>query len=780
MKKNSLLKLSIAALSLLAFLGLAAPQASTQVLTTLHSFTSGVDGVNPVLAPLTIDAAGNLFGVIPGGGPNAYGLAFELSPASGGSYTEHILHTFSGLSGDGATPYGSLIVDSAGNLYGTTAGGGAQGTGTVFELVKSSGYSETILYSFGSTAGDGSAPWAGLLMDSQGNLYGTTTGGGAYTNGTVFELANSSGSFVYRILYSFGAVANDGAIPFSSLVMDSTGNIFGTTRNGGLDGVGTVFELDSSSGFAERVLHNFGVGGGPRDGYFPYAALTLDSAGNLYGTTSSGGLYSFGTVFELAPTSGSNSYQILHNFNPASGEGSYPYSTLIIDAAGNLYGTTLNSQGALGPSSGPGMVFELVDSSGVYSYSILANFSGECSTGANSYSGLATDAAGNLYGLTQFGGTSNDGTIFEISNLAGTPAATNSTLTSSSPSVASGTPLTLTATVSSPAGLITGANFTFFNGSTPIGTAQITCGTATFQIEDADSLGLGTLNLTAQFTPAGTGLAVSSASISQTITEAGVALTTGSNTFNGNQTVNGSVAATSFSGNGSGLLNLNPANLGPGTANISITGQAGSALIAAALSGNILESQVTGLATDMASKVPLSAIGAANGVASLDSTGKVPAAQLPAATSSGSPAILVATCTGTASSTKGSTFAFEGMGAIGNETCGNGVSASTAVGIPMTAAGTLSALNVYPGLAGNSGTAVTFTVYKAAAPGWTVSSGTNQTAISAVSFNRTTRRVSLTVASGTNLAAGNTITVSGITGAYNAGTNCTAEVGRLV
>jgi uncharacterized repeat protein (TIGR03803 family) len=184
-------------------------------------------------------------------------------------------------------------------------------------------------------------------MDSQGNLYGTTTGGGAYTNGTVFELANSSGSFVYRILYSFGAVANDGAIPFSSLVMDSTGNIFGTTSNGGLDGIGTVFELVSSSGFAERVLHNFGVGGGPRDGYFPYAALTFDSAGNLYGTTANGGLYSFGTVFELAPTSGSNSYQILHNFNPASGEGSYPYSTLIIDAAGNLYGTTVNSQGAL-------------------------------------------------------------------------------------------------------------------------------------------------------------------------------------------------------------------------------------------------------------------------------------------------------------------------------------------------------------------------------------------------------------------------------------------------
>jgi uncharacterized repeat protein (TIGR03803 family) len=149
MKKNPLLNLSVAALSLLAFLGLAAPQASTQVLTTLHSLTSGVDGANPVLAPLTIDAAGNLFGIVPGGGPNAYGLAFELSPASGGSYTEQILHTFSGLSGDGATPYGSLIVDSAGNLYGTTAGGGAQGTGTVFELVKSSGYSETILYSFG-------------------------------------------------------------------------------------------------------------------------------------------------------------------------------------------------------------------------------------------------------------------------------------------------------------------------------------------------------------------------------------------------------------------------------------------------------------------------------------------------------------------------------------------------------------------------------------------------------------------------------------------------------
>jgi hypothetical protein len=325
--------------------------------------------------------------------------------------------------------------------------------------------------------------------------------------------------------------------------------------------------------------------------------------------------------------------------------------------------------------------------------------------------------------------------------------------------------------------LITGANFTFFNGSAAIGTVPVVCGSASLQFEDADSLGLGTTTLTAQFTPAGTGLAVSSASVSQTITEAGVALTSGSNTFTGNQTVNGSLAATSFSGNGSGLLSLNPANIASGTAGINITGQAGSALIAAGLSGSILESQVTNLSIDLALKVPLSAIGAANGVAALDATGKVPSAQLPAATSGGSPAILVATCTGAASSTKGATFAFEGLGALANETCGNGVSASTSVGIPMGAAGTLSGLNVYPGSAGNSGTAVTFTVYKAAAPGWTVSSGANQATISAVSFGRGSRRVTLTVASGTNIAVGNTITVSGITGTFSAGTNCTALSG---
>jgi uncharacterized repeat protein (TIGR03803 family) len=392
-KKDFLLKLSIAALSLLAFIGLAAPRANAQVLTTLHSFTSGVDGSYPFLGSLTVDASGNLYGVASNGGPSGYGIAFELSPVGGGSYTEQILHTFSGLAGDGATPYSTLIFDSAGNLYGTTQGGGANGAGTVYELVKSSGYGEIILYSFGSTAGDGSGPFAGLLMDSAGNLYGTTELGGANGTGTVFELALSSGSFVYQTLYTFGPAGKggDGANPYAPLVMDAGGNLYGTTEAGGPYGVGTVFELANSSGsFTEKILHSFSSRVG--DGSQPFAGLATDPAGNLYGTTSSGGANGAGTVFELVLSSGSYVYQILHSFNPAAGDGAYPYPSLIIDAAGNLYGATTNSIGVTG-TSGPGVVFELVNSAGAYSENVLANFSAACSTGLYPFSGLARDSA---------------------------------------------------------------------------------------------------------------------------------------------------------------------------------------------------------------------------------------------------------------------------------------------------------------------------------------------------------------------------------------------------
>lgn len=206
---------------------------------------------------------------------------------------------------------------------------------------------------------------------------------------------------------------------------------------------------------------------------------------------------------------------------------------------------------------------------------------------------------------------------------------------------------------------------------------------------------------------------------------------------------------------------------------LQLTGTAAVALTAGSLTGNITESQVTGLSTDF---VPTSAKGQANGVASLDASGKVPTSQIPASGSS-TPAILTGSCSGVASSTSGATFAFTGLGELANGSCSNGTGASTVVGIPVTSSGTLANLHIYPGDIGNGGTNLTFTVYKATGPGWSVGSTPNQTALSALSFNRNNRLVTLTVASGSSFIAGDSITISGITGTYNAGTRCGALAG---
>jgi uncharacterized repeat protein (TIGR03803 family) len=178
-------------------------------------------------------------------------------------------------------------MDASGNLYGTTFGGGASGCGTVFELVNSSGtYSEKVLYSFASSSGDACSPQAGLIVDASGNLYGTTNHGGSKCYGTVFELANSSGTYTEKVLYSFTNSSGDGANTLAGLIMDASDNLYGTTYGGGAGGHGTAFELVNSSGtYSEKVLYSF-TGG---DGSNPQAGLIKDSSGNLYGTTSYGG-----------------------------------------------------------------------------------------------------------------------------------------------------------------------------------------------------------------------------------------------------------------------------------------------------------------------------------------------------------------------------------------------------------------------------------------------------------------------------------------------------------
>jgi uncharacterized repeat protein (TIGR03803 family) len=326
----------------------------------LHTFGKGADGQYPSTA-LIFDAAGNLYGCTSAGGMYGYGTVFELSPNPGGGWTEAVLYNFPNETN--GSPSGNLIFDDVGNLYGLAGG--------VFELSPNAGgsWTETVLYNFGNGA-DGQYP-TGLMMSRSGNLYGTTFEGGIYNNcydgtacGTVFELSpDGRGGWTEAVLHSFGN-GTDGQSPFAGLIMDGAGNLYGTTNAGGIynncnygpiTSCGTAFELSPQlgGGWTETVLHNFGNG---TDGQNPESALSSDTAGNLYGTTQDGGLYGNGTVFELSPNPGGGwTETVLHSFNGNGMDGDFPYSAgVIVDTAGNLYGTTV-----IAGSHGTGAVFEI-------------------------------------------------------------------------------------------------------------------------------------------------------------------------------------------------------------------------------------------------------------------------------------------------------------------------------------------------------------------------------------------------------------------------------------
>jgi uncharacterized repeat protein (TIGR03803 family) len=299
--------------------------------TTLYSFKSGTDGEYPLRAGVILDGAGNLYGTTYTGGVFDYGTVFKLDTAG----HETVLHSFAGSAADGTYPYAGVTMDSSGNLYGTTAyGGGISYGGIVFKLDTTG--KETVLYAFGGTP-DGAFPFAPVSLDKAGNLYGTTYGGGSAGLGAVFKVDTAGQE---TVLYSFGGTP-DGAAPYAGVTLDSAGNLYGATYDGGASNDGTVFKLDTSG--QETVLYSFtGTGG---DGAHPYAGVILDSSGNLYGTTYAGGDLSCGTqgcgtVFEL-DTSGQES--VLHTFEGFRGkfiDGSWPFAGVVRDAAGNLYGTT--------------------------------------------------------------------------------------------------------------------------------------------------------------------------------------------------------------------------------------------------------------------------------------------------------------------------------------------------------------------------------------------------------------------------------------------------------
>ena len=298
-------------------------------LSTLASVTGGPNGEYPH-AGLIMDSSGDLYGTTEGAGTGDNGTVFELAKGSGAITT---LALFNGT--NGANPYGGLIMDSSGNMYGTASDGGASKDGTVFEVAKGSG-TITALASFNGT--NGANPHGGLILDSSGNLYGTTEFGGASMDGTVFEVAKGSGTIT--TLASFNGI--NGADPVAGLIMDGSGNLYGTAESGHFR---TVFELAKGSSTI-TVLARFNGTNGDN----PEAGLILDSSGNLYGTTSGGGASGDGTVFELAK--GSGTITALASFNGANGAN--PVAGLIMDGSGNLYGTTES-----GGANGDGTVFAI-------------------------------------------------------------------------------------------------------------------------------------------------------------------------------------------------------------------------------------------------------------------------------------------------------------------------------------------------------------------------------------------------------------------------------------
>jgi uncharacterized repeat protein (TIGR03803 family) len=356
--------------------------------TTLVSFNFS-NGANP-FGGVIRDTKGNLYGTTQAGGASGDGTVFELDH---GSSTITTLASFNGT--NGANPQAGVIRDGAGNLYGTTDGGGAFGDGTVFELAHGSS-AITTLASFSSS--DGGNPTGGLIMDASGNLFGTTFGGEGAGDGTVFELAH--GSRTVTTLASFNGT--NGASPFGGVIMDGAGNLFGTTEGGGDFGDGTVFELAHGTSTITALASFNGS-----NGWLPIAGVIIDGAGNLFGTTVRGGASDNGTLFELAH--GSNTITTIASFN--GNNGARPVGGVMMDVAGNLYGTTQE-----GGAIGAGTVFELVHGSGTIT--TLAFFNG--SNGARPLAGVIMDDAGNLYGTTDFGGASGAGTVFELDRVDNT------------------------------------------------------------------------------------------------------------------------------------------------------------------------------------------------------------------------------------------------------------------------------------------------------------------------------------------------------------------------
>jgi uncharacterized repeat protein (TIGR03803 family) len=400
----------------------------TAQLTTVISF-NGINGQSPY-AGLIADANGDLFGTTANGGANGVGTVFEIvntGAVAAPVYASAPTTLVSFNSSDGAIPYAGLIADANGDLFGTTADGGANGDGTAFEIVNSGTVAAPVYASAPTTlvsfnGGIGQSFEAGLIADANGDLFGTTANGGANGVGTVFEIKNTGtvAAPVYAsaptTLVSFNG--SDGDQPAADLIIDANGDLFGTTPLGGGNNDGTVFEIVNSGTVAAPIYASVPTtlaAFNGSNGREPYAGLTVDANGDLFGTTRGGGANFYGTVFEIknngtvaAPVYAS-ALTTLVSFN----DGADPRAVLIADANGDLFGTT-SGDGAYGD----GTAFEIKNTgtvaAPVYASAPTTLISFNYSNGAFPLAGLIADANGDLFGTTQQGGANGDGTVFEV------------------------------------------------------------------------------------------------------------------------------------------------------------------------------------------------------------------------------------------------------------------------------------------------------------------------------------------------------------------------------
>lgn len=367
-----------------------AQPAQTRGLTVLYNFAGSSDGGDP-FASLIRDSAGNLYGTADYGGTAFAGVVFKVAPNG----TETVLYNFSG-GADGAQPFSAPVRDKAGNLYGTTTMGGSANAGVVFKL--DPGGTETVLHNFtGGT--DGTTPTGGLLEDKAGNFYGTASQGGTSNAGVLFKIGAKG---KYSILRTFTGAANDGKYPtYTSLLMDSVGALYGVTEEGGAANGGILYKLGKTGKLT--ILHSFM--GGTTDGCNVLGIPFMDGNGNFYGTTSSCGTSSLGTVWTV---SSNGNETVLHSFAGGTTDGEYPLSGVIGDASGNIYGNT-----ETGGASNFGTVYEISPNG---TFTLLHSFDG--TDGKFPYGSFVRTAKGTLFGSTQNGGTIGYGTVWKMRKAA--------------------------------------------------------------------------------------------------------------------------------------------------------------------------------------------------------------------------------------------------------------------------------------------------------------------------------------------------------------------------